>query len=271
VRADRLQIDQVVMNLVVNARDAMPNGGRLTIDTGRIMLSADQAARLEGLTPGRYVTLRVSDSGIGMDDEVRAKLFEPFFTTKERGEGTGLGLSTAYGIIQQSGGAIDVESEPGQGATFTIYLPSVDAAVTEPITRPQLDREMGGNETVLLAEDEGVVRDLMSELLQGAGYHVLEAQSGRAALEVAEAFAEPIHLLLTDVIMPGMSGRELAGKIAARRPETRVLYVSGYTRDLIAQQGILEPGVHLLQKPFDPDVLLQKIREVLDGPRLRAA
>ena len=271
VRADRLQIEQVVMNLVVNAGDAMPNGGRLTLDTGEVSLSREQAARLEGLAPGAYVTLRVCDSGIGMDDEVRAKLFEPFFTTKERGEGTGLGLSTAYGIVQQSGGAIEVESEPNQGATFTIYLPSVEAAVSEPAPAPANERDSTGHETVLLAEDEAVVRDLMSELLQGAGYHVLEAAGGRAALEVAEAFAEPIHLLLTDVVMPGMSGRELAENIAARRPETRVLYVSGYTRDLIAQQGILEAGVHLLQKPFDPDVLLQKIREVLDAPGRRAA
>ena len=271
VRADRGQIEQVIMNLVVNARDAMPNGGRLSIGTDAVMLDAAQAARLEGLAPGRYLALAVSDSGSGMDADVRAKLFEPFFTTKERGEGTGLGLSTVYGIVQQSGGAIDVDSEPDQGATFTIYLPCVDAAVVDVPAPAVGDVEGFGNETVLLAEDEDVVRSLMSELLQGAGYHVLEARSGRAALEVAEAFADPIHLLLTDVVMPGMSGGELAEHVTAARPTTRVLFVSGYTRDLIAQQGILEAGVHLLQKPFAPDVLIRKVREVLDAPHQRVA
>jgi CheY-like chemotaxis protein len=242
---------------VVNARDAMPNGGRLTISTQAVTLTADQAARLEGLVPGPYLTLCVSDSGIGMDAEVLAKLFEPFFTTKERGEGTGLGLSTAYGIVQQSGGAIEVESQPNQGATFTIYLPHVDAALGERTGAAECDEASTGHETVLLVEDEEVVRNLISELLQGAGFHVLEAHGGPQGLEIAEAFAEPIHLLLTDVVMPGMSGRELAEKIGAR--------------DLIAQQGILEAGVHLLQKPFDPDELIRKVREVLDAPGRRAA
>jgi two-component system, cell cycle sensor histidine kinase and response regulator CckA len=272
VRADRLQIEQVVMNLVVNARDAMPNGGRLSLGTASITLDAERALRLEGLSPGPYVTLTVSDSGVGMDADVRSRLFEPFFTTKERGVGTGLGLSTAYGIVQQSGGAIDVESEPDQGATFTIYLPQVDeVAGGETGSTQKSGDEAGGHETVLLVEDEAVVRDLISDLLRGAGYRVLEATDGRSALDVADALDEPIHALVTDLVMPGMNGRELAEAMAARRPGIAVLYVSGYTRDLVARQGILESGVQLLQKPFDPQVLIARVREVLDASSRRAA
>ena len=271
VRVDRGQIEQVVMNLVVNARDAMPNGGRLTLATGRAELDPTAASRHDAPNTGTYVTLVVSDSGSGMDPETRAKLFEPFFTTKPRGEGTGLGLSTVYGIVQQSGGAVAVESEPGEGSTFTVYLPVAPQTTVSVEPHPERASPGGGTETVLLVEDEEVVRELMSELLAEAGYMVLEAPGGRRALEMAAAFDGRIHLLLTDVVMPGMSGRELAQRLVVERAGIRVLYVSGYTQDLIAQQGILDPGVHLLPKPFEPDAFTRKVREVLDTPDRRAA
>jgi two-component system cell cycle sensor histidine kinase/response regulator CckA len=263
VLADPGQLQQVLMNLVVNARDAMPTGGKLILETANTELSEQYAELHQPVVPGRYVMLAVSDTGMGMTPETRARIFEPFFTTKEKGKGTGLGLSTVYGIIKQSGGYVWVYSEPGRGTTFKIYLPRVDAApdamlpAREPAT-------VTGTETILLAEDDEVLRPLARGLLEKLGYQVLDAADAAAALEAARRYREPIHLLLTDVVMPGVSGRELARELEKSRPDTRVLYVSGYTDDAIVHHGMLEPGLNFLQKPFTPASLARKVREVLD-------
>jgi two-component system, cell cycle sensor histidine kinase and response regulator CckA len=264
VRADPSQIEQVIMNLAVNARDAMPGGGHLAIETTNVELDEGYAARHVAVTPGPYVRLLMSDSGHGMDLQTQARIFEPFFTTKERGRGTGLGLSTVYGIVKQSGGNIWVYSEPGHGATFKIYLPRIEDAA-ESLTRPQPRIEsFQGTETVLLVEDEDMLRSLAYRVLKSSGYTVLEARDGRDALALARSHPSAIHVLLTDVVMPGMSGRELAEQLRSERPEIPVLFMSGYTDETIAQHGMLEPGVVLLQKPFTASSLLRKLREVLD-------
>jgi PAS domain S-box-containing protein len=267
VKADPGQIEQVLVNLVVNARDAMPEGGQLTIETANVDADDELVAQHEGLTPGRYVMLAVHDTGHGMDAETRGRLFEPFFTTKEQGKGTGLGLATVYGIVKQSGGYVVVESEPGNGATFKIFLQRLEAGVDEaaPRVRVEPDRP-SGSETVLLVEDEEVVRNLVREILERNGYAVLEARNGAEALELGQTCGAPIHLLVTDVVMPKMSGRELAERLVAIHPETRVLYMSGYTDGAISQQGVLDPQTELLQKPFTFDDLAQKVRQVLDAP-----
>ena len=264
VKADPGQIEQVIMNLAVNARDAMPGGGRLTIATANVELDEARAAERPGVQPGPYVMLSVSDTGGGMDAETLSHLFEPFFTTKEPGRGTGLGLATAYGIVKQSDGHIWVLSEPGHGTSVTIYLPRVEGLVHRapaPVGGGALPR---GSETILLVEDEDSLRELAHEILGGLGYKVLEAGTGRAALELAERHPGPIDLLLTDVIMPGMSGRELAAELLASRPGARALYMSGYTDDAIIHHGVLEPGLAFLQKPFPLEALARKVREVLD-------
>jgi PAS domain S-box-containing protein len=266
VRADAGQIDQVIMNLAVNARDAMPSGGKLTIETSNISLDEEYARFHAPLRPGDYIMLSISDNGMGMDSETQSHIFEPFFTTKGP-KGTGLGLSTVYGIIKQSGGYVWVFSEPGKGTTFKIYLPRVaeraepaqvvasdEAAITEP-----------GTETVLLAEDEANLRYLARQFLEKQGYTVLEAADGARALQIALAHQGSIHLLLTDVIMPGMNGRELAQRISEIRPKTKVLYMSGYTENVIGHNGTLDAGVRLLQKPFTLRELRNKVREVLDS------
>jgi len=263
ITADRGQIDQVVMNLAVNARDAMPAGGTLTIETQNTVL--DEAAATSGFAvrPGPYVMLAVTDTGEGMDEETRSHIFEPFFTTKEQGKGTGLGLATVYGIVKQSGGYVWVYSEPEQGSAFRIYLPreegiseSVSAAVG---ARP--DQAARGNETVLLVEDEEGVRALARKVLTQQGYRVLEASGPRRALELLAQDSGKIQLLLTDVVMPGMNGRELATQVTQRRPDIRVMLMSGYTDRV---EG--DSAWSLLQKPFTPDVLARKVREVLDSP-----
>jgi two-component system, cell cycle sensor histidine kinase and response regulator CckA len=264
VRADPGQLQQVLMNLVVNARDAMPKGGKLLIETANADLTEQYAELHQSVVPGSYVMLAVSDTGVGMDAETRARIFEPFFTTKEKGKGTGLGLSTAYGIVKQSGGYIWVYSELGRGTSFKVYLPRVDA----PAQRSERPREaptLAGTETVLLAEDDAMLRPLAQGLLRKLGYTVLAAANASQALELAASHQGPIHLLVADVIMPGASGRELARRLAEVRPETKALYVSGYTDDAIVQHGMLEPGLTFLQKPFTPDELARKVREVLDG------
>jgi signal transduction histidine kinase len=266
VRADPGQLEQVIVNLAVNARDAMPQGGRLTIETRNVELDETYAADHPGVTPGRYVLLAVSDTGMGMSEETRAHIFEPFFTTKARGKGTGLGLATVYGIVQQTGGHIWAYSEQGRGTTMRVYLPRVDQPA-QPIERPEeaAPEDLRGNETILLVEDETAVRAVTRQLLERSGYRVLEASDGPAALALVEK-AGPrlqVDLLLTDVIMPGMSGRELADQLSAQRPQLRVLYMSGYTDDAVVRHGMLDPDLSYLEKPFRPAKLLAKVRETL--------
>jgi CheY-like chemotaxis protein len=261
VMADRGQMHQVLMNLAVNARDAMPGGGRIAVATGNADLDADHPV-LQDARPGPYVALTVADTGFGMTPDTLQKIFEPFFTTKPLGVGTGLGLATVYGIVEQSGGFIRVASEPERGSTFSIYLPRIGAA--EDAAAPTVvGRPAGGGETVLVVEDHAEVRKLATGILKKNGYRLLEAANGPEALQIAGGFTEPIDLLLTDVVMPAMTGRELAGRLQAARPGLKVLYTSGYSSDVIARQGVLNPGVAYLPKPFAPLDLAAKVREVL--------
>ena len=264
VRADPSQIEQVILNLIVNARDAMPDGGRLTIECRNAPLDAGYAQTHAGVAPGDYVMLAVTDTGHGMDAATRAQIFQPFFTTKEPGKGTGLGLATVYGIVKQSGGHVWVYSEVGHGTSFKIYLPRVDGPPPAP------DQDLGlprrGTETVLVAEDDEDVRDLATDTLRMSGYGVLAAASPEEALAIARRHDGVIHLLLTDVVMPGMNGRALADHLLAMRPGLRVLFMSGYPAGAIAPQGVLESETHLLQKPFTPSALARKARDVLDAP-----
>jgi len=268
VLADPNQVEQVLMNLAVNARDAMPRGGRLTIETQNVDVDDAVAARMLGIKAGPFVLLAVSDNGSGMDPETQAHIFDPFFTTKEHGKGTGLGLSTVYGIVKQSGGYIFVQSEIDRGSAFKIYLPRVERT-----TDPRLDLAPAApafgpaEETILLVEDEQMVRELVRQLLVQQGYTVLTASGGAEALGHSQRHPGPIHLLLTDVVMPQMSGRELAIFLASSRPDTRVLYMSGYTDDAIFHHGVLEPGTAFIQKPFTPETLEASIRQVLGAPR----
>jgi two-component system cell cycle sensor histidine kinase/response regulator CckA len=263
VKADPGQIDQVIMNLAVNARDAMPRGGKLTIETGRVHLDETYALAHLAVESGTYVMLAVSDTGAGMDEETKKHLFEPFFTTKELGKGTGLGLSTVYGIVNQSGGTIWVYSELGQGTTFKVYLPVVSEPVETEIktTAPE---SLQGRETVLLVEDEEMVRKLSREILEMNGYRVLSAANGEEACHVCDSYIGEIHLMITDVVMPQMSGRELAEHVVKQRPEILVLYMSGYTDDAIVRHGVLDDSMPFLQKPFTPDSFARKVRELLE-------
>jgi len=265
VLADRNNVEQVIMNLVVNARDAMPIGGKLTIETGNVQLDAEYAREHPGTAPGSHVMLAVRDTGVGMDKATQARVFEPFFTTKDVGKGTGLGLSTVLGIAQQSGGSVRVNSELGKGTTFQVYFPTVDAVldVAGPAPAPATLR---GKETILLVEDQEQVRAVAHAILKRSGYRVLVAQHAADALLHCSAQAEPIELLVTDVVMPQMSGAELAKRAIAVRPALKVLYMSGYTDDSVVRHGILESEMTFLQKPFTPESLTRKVREVLDAP-----
>jgi signal transduction histidine kinase/CheY-like chemotaxis protein len=263
VLADPGQMEQVIINLAVNARDAMPDGGKLTIETGNVAVDAEYAERHVSVTPGRYVLLSVTDTGSGMSAETRDRIFEPFFTTKEKGKGTGLGLATVYGIVKQSGGNIWVYSEPGEGTTFKTYLPRVDAAAAE-IRDVHAEAGATANETVLIAEDEDGVRRAAERILEGAGYRVLTAADGDAALRLCEQHQDEIHLLLTDVVMPRMSGRDLELRVRALKPRVKVLFMSGYADNAIVHHGVLDPGTRFIGKPFSVAELRRKVREALD-------
>jgi PAS domain S-box-containing protein len=263
VRIDPEKLEQVLMNLAINARDAMPSGGKLTLETERVVLDDDYAARHPDVRSGPHVLLAVSDTGVGMTPEVRERIFEPFFTTKESGRGTGLGLSMVHGFVKQSGGHLWVYSEPGQGTTFRIYFPAVEDPA-EPLEPPRpASAGPGGHERILVAEDEELAREMIADALRGAGYRVLVAASGTEALEIG--CREPVDLLLTDAVLPGMGGRELAERLSAARPNVRVLYMSGYTENAIVHHGVLDPGIAFVQKPVSLQVLLGKVREVLDS------
>jgi PAS domain S-box-containing protein len=263
VKADPAQVEQVIMNLVVNARDAMPEGGRLVVETCNAELDANYAVDHVSVKPGRYVMLAVSDTGVGMDRQTVAHIFEPFFTTKESGRGTGLGLSTVYGIVKQSGGYIWVYSEPGKGSSFKVYLPRVDEVPDALAAAQAAPRAQRGTETILIVEDEEAVRELIQTVLTEKGYEVIPSLDPQHAEQIAARFPGEIHLLLTDMVMPGTSGRELAERISARRRGIRVLFMSGYTDNVITSGGMLEEGLAFLQKPFSPGALVQKVREVL--------
>jgi two-component system cell cycle sensor histidine kinase/response regulator CckA len=263
VKADQGQIEQVIMNLAINARDAMPHGGKLTITVANEEMDDISIRQHPGAVPGPYVMLSVSDTGCGMDHETQAHIFEPFFTTKELGKGTGLGLSTVYGIMKQSGGYISVYSELGLGTTFKTYLPRIEQSVTQGNTGKDIQQPVRAWETVLLVEDSPPFRELARELLEDNGYTVLEAANGADAIQVAEKYGKPIHLLLTDVVMPGMDGGKLAERMSHSHPGIKVLYMSGYTDDAIVHHGVLDSGLTLLQKPFTRESLSRKLREVL--------
>jgi CheY-like chemotaxis protein len=256
------------MNLALNARDAMPGGGRLTIETANVDLDEHYVAQHHGAMLGPHVMLAISDSGVGMDAAVQERLFEPFFTTKDRGKGTGLGLATIYGIVKQSGGSIWVYSEPEQGSCFKVYLPTAGAAEYQAEEAPHAAAVpfTGGTETVLVVEDQPDVAAVSCEMLTAYGYRVLEASGGAEAIAVSERYAGPIHLLLTDVVMPEMSGRQVAARLRTTRPDLRVVYMSGYTDNAIVHHGVLDSGLAFVQKPFSSTALATKLREVLDAP-----
>ncbi|MEW5848436.1 MAG: PAS domain S-box protein [Myxococcota bacterium] len=268
VRVDPGQMQQVIMNLAINARDAMPNGGRLVLRTGARELACAEAAAMN-LPPGSYVTLEVEDNGSGMDEVTRVRVFEPFFTTKALGRGTGLGLSTVYGIVTQSGGHIRVESQPGVGSVFRVLLPRVSGPASVVPTTPVPTGAVEGNETILLVEDEEMLRRLLRPVLEMRGYTVLEAPHGAEAWEKCCAHPGPVHLVVTDVVMPQLGGRELVARLRARQPDIKVLYVSGYTDDDMVHRGVGAEGAAFLQKPFTPETLVRTVRQVLDdaGPR----
>ena len=280
VKADPGQLEQVIMNLIVNARDAMPTGGKLTIETNEVHLDESHAAQRHDVQPGPYVLLAVSDTGMGIGKEMQSRIFEPFFTTKEVGKGTGLGLATVFGIVRQSGGHVSVYSEVGEGTVFKLYFPRVDDASLEagapPDSTPGNDLfgtsgTRRGSETILLVEDEEAVRIVVRDVLRRHGYRVLEAPNGGEALLICEQHGAEIHLLLTDLILPHMNGRQLAERVAPLRPAMKVLFMSGYTGESVLQHGILDSGASFLQKPITPDLLTRKVRAVLDAPASRRA
>jgi CheY-like chemotaxis protein len=270
VKADSAQIEQIIMNLAVNARDAMPTGGKLTIETLNVELGEDYAARHASTVSGPHVMLAVTDTGCGMDSKTQARIFEPFFTTKELGKGTGLGLSTVYGVVKQSGGSVCVYSELGIGTTFKIYLPCVHSALETESPAETIERIDTGSKTILIVEDDEALLRVTRQSLEEAGYTILAAQGPAEAIHISQSYAGPIHLMVTDVIMPGMSGVQLATHLSPLRTEMKVLYVSGYADDTIVHSGVPESGLAFLQKPFSPKMLARKVGEVLAGTLLLA-
>jgi CheY-like chemotaxis protein len=269
IKADEGQMEQVVMNILVNARDAMPHGGKILVETKNVELDSGYAQSHAESRPGPHVLLAISDTGCGMDAAVKARIFEPFFTTKGPTKGTGLGLATVFGIVKQSGGHIEIYSELGIGTTFKIYLPR-DGSGEQKVTTSRVKEPIrGGTETILLVEDEDGLRSLAQAVLQTQGYIVLSARHGGDALLIFETHPKPIDLIITDVVMPHFSGRQLVERLEARQPHLKVLYMSGYTDDAIVHHGVLESGMPFLQKPFAPEALARKVREVLDNPEPR--
>jgi two-component system, cell cycle sensor histidine kinase and response regulator CckA len=266
IRADAGMVDQVLMNLVVNSRDAMSGGGRIVIETGERLFTEEEAALIPDCKPGRYVSLRVTDTGCGIAPENLSRIFEPFFTTKELGKGTGLGLSTVFGIVKQHGGSLAVESEVGRGTTFEIYLPAIESVGKSPDEAAMAPEPRGGTETILLVEDEFAVRNLTCAVLERAGYRVLEAPNGIAALKIWEQHQDSIGLLLTDMVMPeGVSGRDLAARLRARNPNLRVVFTSGYSSDIAGRELSLRERQYFLQKPASSQQLLETVRRCLDS------
>jgi CheY-like chemotaxis protein len=263
VLADSGQMHQVLMNLLVNARDAMPDGGKVFIETADAEITEAYVAEHPEAVAGPAVLLEVTDSGVGMDEETQKNIFEPFFTTKDPSAGTGLGLATVYGIVKQSSGWILLYSEPGKGSSFKIYLPRIANGVLEQSNGEGDGRQVGGSETVLVVEDQEEVRSYAVHVLKAYGYQVLAAHDGPSALTAAETHPGPIHVLLTDVVLPGMNGKQLADRLTGLRPELKVLYTSGYTRDVIAHRGVLDADVAYLAKPYSPEALAAKMREVI--------
>jgi CheY-like chemotaxis protein len=270
VKVDPGQFEQIVINLVVNARDAMPTGGRLSIQTANVVLTKSQIQQQVGLIPGAYTLLAVSDTGSGMDEATKARIFEPFFTTKEIGKGTGLGLATVFGIVKQSGGFIEVASALGTGSTFRIFFPQIGDPIRPRENHRNLVRMPKGTETILLVEDEDGLRELAQMVLESSGYKILSTSGGGEAVRVGCEYADPIHLLVTDVVMPKMSGRQVADLLTPGRPDMKVLFMSGYTDDTMVRHGIQDAGANFLSKPFTPVALAQKVREVLDGTPAKA-
>ncbi|MGB7909212.1 MAG: ATP-binding protein, partial [Syntrophobacteraceae bacterium] len=264
VKIDPSQVDQVLANLVVNARDAISGVGAVTIRTENVVIDDSNKAKAQELIPGDYVLLTVSDTGEGMSQEIRENIFEPFFTTKELGKGTGLGLSTVYGVVKQNDGFIYVESEQGKGTTFKIYLPRFEAETTQVPSEEITIKRLTGTETILLVEDDEAILDLGKMILENLGYTVLAARTPVDAFNLVDEHPRDIHLLITDVVMPEMNGRELAEKLSAIRPNLKCLYMSGYTADVVAHRGILDAGVNFIQKPFRSDDIAARVREVLD-------
>jgi CheY-like chemotaxis protein len=268
-KADPSQLEQVLINLVVNARDAMPTGGRITIEATNTTVRDNSSREAAELSPGPYALLTVSDTGVGMSKNVQDHIFEPFFTTKESGQGSGLGLSTVFGIVKQSGGHIFVDSDPGRGSAFRIYFPSSRERPTRVVTSTNLvPVRLVGSETILVVEDESAVRSFVARALRRQGYQVLDASNGGEALLIAEQHQGAIHLLLTDVIMPRVSGKQLAERLRALRRDLRVLYMSGYAEEIIAPHGVLEPGAAFIEKPLTAEALGRKVREILDSPEV---
>ncbi len=264
-RADQSQVEQIIMNLVLNSRDALPGGGKIVMETKGVHLGHKYCAQHEGLNPGRFVMIAVSDTGCGMDRETQERIFEPFFTTKRRGKGTGLGLSTVFGIVKQSEGHIEVESRPGKGSTFRIYLPQTEAAAEERIAARKTTSTPTGSESILIVEDDRAVRKMVSKTLKRLGYTVYEARTGVEALQICGRNNNSIRLLMTDVIMPEMNGCELAKRLVKHNPDTKVLYTSGYLENDTVNQIVLDESAGFLQKPFSPSDLAWKIRQALEG------